>query len=409
MQIKKIISNLGFLIIVATAAGIVAGILLGEDAQIFAPLGELFILLIKMLVIPLVAVSVISGAASLGGTRSAGKLGIATFVYYLATTAIAVSIGLIFGELFKPGSGLDITTVEHMFSQAEAVEGGTPGFWETIFGIIPENPFSSFVEGNILQVLFFCLFLGFGIASLSSEKKDFMLNIFNGLTEALIWMVKIVMYTAPIGVFGLMASAVGTFGYEILELVLKLLFIYIAAIVTHGLFVYTGILKVFTQMPLKKFFSKMYKPQLVALSTASSMATLPVNFEVCEEELGVSKETASFVLPLGATINMDGNAIYYALAAIFFAQLFGIDLSATQYAAIILTATVGSIGQAGVPGPTLLVVAVLLAANIPIIGLPLLYAVDRIFDMIRTSLNITGDAVCAIVVDKLNYKTDENL
>ena len=156
-----------------------------------------------------------------------------------------------------------------------------------------------------------------------------------------------------------------------------------------------------SKMPLKQFFSKIYKAQIVALSTSSSMATLPVNFEVCEEELGVSKETSSFVLPLGATINMDGNAIYYALAAVFFAQLFGLDLGIVQYLAIIFTATVGSIGQAGVPGPSLLVVAVLVAADIPIIGLPLLYAVDRIFDMIRTALNITGDATCAVVVDQI--------
>ncbi|SQB91573.1 proton/glutamate symporter [Clostridium tetanomorphum] len=154
-------------------------------------------------------------------------------------------------------------------------------------------------------------------------------------------------------------------------------------------------------MSLKKFWSNIYKPELVALSTASSMATLPINMEVCEKDLGISKETSSFVLPLGATINMDGNAIYYALVSCFFAQMFGINLGIPQYVAIILTATIGSIGQAGVPGPTLLVVAVLLSANIPVVGLPILFGVDRIFDMLRTSVNITGDASCAIIVDGL--------
>ena len=153
-------------------------------------------------------------------------------------------------------------------------------------------------------------------------------------------------------------------------------------------------------MSIKKFFAKISKAQLVALSTSSSLATLPVNFEVCEEELGVSKETSSFVLPLGATINMDGNAIYFALASVFFAQIFGIDLTFGHYLAIIFTATIGSIGEAGVPGPSFLVVAVLVAADIPLAGIPLLYAVDRIFDMIRTALNITGDATCAIIVDQ---------
>ena len=400
---KNIFLNLGFQILLAMVIGITIGAIWGEGANIFAPLGELFIQLIKMLVIPLVAVSVISGAASLGGTRSAGKIGIMTFIFYLSTTIVAVSLGLIFGELFQPGIGLDVEMVKHMFSAEQAGEGVTPGFWEIVFGIIPENPFDAFVSGNILQVLFFCLFLGLGISSLSKDKKEFLLKNFNYLTEALIWMIKIVMWVAPVGVFGLMASAVGTFGYEILGMVVKLLIIYIIVILLHGYGFYPLVLKVLSKMPLKQFFSKIYKAQVVALSTSSSMATLPVNFEVCEEELGVSKETSSFVLPLGATINMDGNAIYYALAAIFFAQLFGIDLGIIQYLAIIFTATVGSIGQAGVPGPSLLIVAVLIAADIPIIGLPLLYAVDRIFDMIRTALNITGDATCAVVVDQIEH------
>lgn len=398
---KNIFLNLGFQILLAMILGIIVGAIWGEGANIFAPLGELFIQLIKMLVIPLVAVSVISGAASLGGTRSAGKIGVMTFVFYLSTTIIAVIFGLTFGEIFKPGVGLDVELVKHMFSAEQAGSGATPGFWDIIFGIIPENPFNAFVSGNILQVLFFCLFLGLGISSLSKEKKEFLLKNFNYLTEALIWMIKIVMWVAPIGVFGLMASAVGTFGYEILGMVIKLLIIYIFVILLHGYGFYPLLLKLFSKMPVRRFLTRIYKAQVVALSTASSMATLPVNFEVCEEELGVSKETSSFVLPLGATINMDGNAIYYALAAVFFAQLFGIHLGVFQYLAIIFTATVGSIGQAGVPGPSLLVVAVLVAANIPIIGLPLLYAVDRLFDMIRTALNITGDAACAVIIDQI--------
>ena len=402
-KIKSLFLNLGFQILLAMVIGIIVGAIWGEGANIFAPLGELFIQLIKMLVIPLVAVSVISGAASLGGTRSAGKIGVWTFVFYLSTTIMAVSLGLVFGELFQPGAGLDVAMVKHMFSAEQAGSGATPGFWEIVFGIIPENPFDAFVSGNILQVLFFCLFLGLGISSLNKDKKEFLLKNFNYLTEALIWMIKIVMWVAPIGVFGLMASAVGTFGYDILGMVIKLLVIYIIVILIHGYGFYPLVLKMLSKMPLKRFFSKIYKAQIVALSTSSSMATLPVNFEVCEEELGVSKETSSFVLPLGATINMDGNAIYYALAAVFFAQLFGIDLSIVQYLAIIFTATVGSIGQAGVPGPSLLVVAVLVAADIPIIGLPLLYAVDRIFDMIRTALNITGDAACAVIIDQIKH------
>ncbi|MCG8531820.1 MAG: dicarboxylate/amino acid:cation symporter, partial [Desulfovibrionales bacterium] len=401
---KNLLGNLGVQILIAMVLGILAGRVMGGNAVMFQPMGDVFISLIKMLVIPLVAVSVTSGAASLGNAKSAGKLGISTFVYYLGTTAVAVTIGLTFGELFHPGTGLDISQVQQWFSQEKAGKAIPPEFWHLILSLIPTNPIKAFTEGNILQTLFFCLFLGIGIGTLAEEKKAFLLKLFNTLTEALIWMIKIVMLVAPLGVFALMASATGTFGYDILALVVKLLVVYIGAILLHGFGFYPLVLKLFSKMPVGKFLSKIYKPQVVALSTASSMATLPMTFETCEQELGVSKETSSFVLPLGATINMDGNAIYYALAAVFFAQIFGIELTMTSYIAIIFTATIGSIGQAGVPGPSLLVVAVLVSAGIPIEGLPLLYAVDRIFDMIRTALNITGDATCAVIVDRFAAK-----
>jgi len=357
-----------------------------------------------MVVIPLVAFSIVGGAASIGNSKSAGKVGFTTFAYYLGTTAFAVILGLLFGEIFKPGLGIDLARIQDLFSLEYADKGNIPGFFETIKGIIPTNPIESLVSGNMLQILFFCLFLGFGISSLQKDSKDAVLKVVNGIADALVYVILKVMYLAPIGVFGLMADAVGTFGYDILGLVIKLLIIYTIALLIHTFVVYGSAVKILGKMSPKKFFSKIYKAQIVALSTSSSMATLPVTTEICEDELGVSKETTSFVLPLGATINMDGNAIYYALAACFFAQLFGIELGLTQYIAIIFTATVGSIGQAGVPGPSLLVAAVLLAAGIPVEGLPLLFGVDRLFDMLRTSVNITGDASCAVIVDKIAYE-----
>lgn len=397
----KIIKGLGIQIVIAMILGIIVGILMKDSAQMFSPLGDIFISLIKMLVVPLVAFSVIGGASSIGDAGRAGKVGIVTFLYYMGTTVIAVVLGLLFGEMFGPGNGLDLSSVKHLFSVANAGSGETPSFWETILGIIPVNPIKSFTDGNILQILFFCLFLGFGISSLQTDKRESILSFVNSVTDAMIWMIKKVMIVAPIGVFGLMASSVGTFGYDVLLPIVKLFFVYLLVILLHGFGVYPILLKLFSKVSIKEFYKKMSRPQLVALSTSSSMATLPITFETCEEELGVKKSTCSFVLPLGATINMDGNAIYYALCAVFFAQFFGIDLTLGQYIAIIVTATVGSIGQAGVPGPSLLVVAVLLSAGIPIEGLPLLYAADRIFDMIRTALNITGDASCAVIVDGL--------
>ena len=215
------------------------------------------------------------------------------------------------------------------------------------------------------------------------------------------------MKIAPIGVFGLMAEAVGTFGFSALMVVFKLFLVFIAAILVFGFVVYPLLVQLFTKTSAKSFLVAMKKPQAVALSTASSMATLPVTMNTVENELGVRNATASFVLPLGATINMSGNAIYYGLVAVFFAQLFNIDLSMGAYVAIILTSTLGAVGQAGVPGPSFLVVAVLLAAGIPIEGLPLLFALDRIFDMIRTALNITGDAACAVIIDNIAIEASD--
>ncbi len=392
--------NLGTWIIFAMFAGIVAGVLMGQSAELFRPLGELFIRLIRMLVVPLVAFSIILGASSLGDARSAGKAGILTFVYYLTTTAFAVVLGLIAGSVFEPGKGLEVAQIQMMFSDEYAQRGATPGFWDTVLGFVPVNPFEALGEGNILQVLFFSLFFGFGLSRISHEKKAAVISLVSTVNDVLIWMIMKVMWTAPIGVFALMADAVGTFGWDILALVLKLLLVYVAVLLAQTFGVYPSMVKIFSKMSPLHFLKKISKAQIVALSTSSSMATLPVTMKVCEHELDVSKETTSFVLPLGATINMDGNAIYYALAALFFAQLFGIELGMAQYVAIILTATLGSIGQAGVPGPTLLVVAVLLAADIPIIGLPLLFGVDRIFDMLRTAVNITGDASCAVIVNE---------
>jgi Na+/H+-dicarboxylate symporter len=274
--------------------------------------------------------------------------------------------------------------------------------------MIPTNVFSALNEANILQILVFCMFLGIALAKQPRERAKPLVDGLNTLVDAFVWMINKVMLIAPIGVFGLMADAIGTYGFDVLTLVLKLFVVYIAAILIFGFVVYPLLIAFFSNTPVRKYFSAMKKPQIVAFSTASSMATLPVNMETCERDLKVTNATASFVLPLGATINMSGNAIYYGLVAIFFAQVYNIDLSMGAWAAIIVTSTLGAIGQAGVPGPSFLVVAVLLAAGIPIEGLPLLFALDRLFDMIRTALNITGDAACAIIVDRYSPDYDPN-
>ena len=405
---KGILSNIGTQVVIAMLIGALVGAYMGESAAMFAPLGAIFIHLIKMLVIPLVAVAIITGAANLGDSPAAGKIGITTFIFFMLTSALAVALAIFMGEVFTPGVGGDLSSMQGLFSNEYADKGAVPGLSQTILGMIPTNVFQSLNDANILQILVFCLFLGIALSKVENTRRQPLINMLNGLVDAFVWMINVVMRVAPIGVFGLMAEAVGTFGFDVLTTVMKLFIVYVAAILIFAFAVYPLLVKLFSDVPMGRFISAMKRPQAVALSTASSMATLPVTMQTVEKELNISNSTASFVLPLGATINMSGNAIYYGLVAVFFAQVFHVDLGIAAYTAIVFTATIGAIGQAGVPGPSFLVVAVLLAAGIPIEGLPLLFALDRIFDMIRTALNITGDAACAVIVDKFNPESQVN-
>lgn len=386
---------------VSMVVGIVVGIYMGEEASVFAPLGTLFIQLIKMLVVPLVAVSIISGAATLGGSRSAGKIGFVSIGYILFSTVVSVVLAILAGVVFQPGTGLNYENIANISTSATSTQNAQPdmSFWGIVLGMIPENPIEAFANGNILQIILFGLFIGFGISAITEDKRTKVVNGLNYILEALIWCITKVMYVAPIGVFGLMADATGTFGFDILVKVSNLLWVNLIVVLIMALLIYPASIVFLSKVDIKLFFQKMFRPQIIAFSTASSMATLPVTMDACDR-MNISKEVSGFVIPLGVTINMTGNAIYYTLVALFFAQLYGIELGIAQYVAITITASLGSIGQAGVPGPTLMVVAVLAAAGIPLEGLPLLYALDRIFDMIRTILNITGDAVTAAITDK---------
>lgn len=408
IMIKKIFQNLGFWILVAMVAGIAVGAVMGDAASALAPLGTLFIQLIKMLVVPLVVVSIISGAAALGGSRSAGKIGAVSIGFIMVTTVISIIIAIVAGNVFQPGSGLSNDSVSAIMAQASSADYEKPEmtFWGTIIDMIPANPIKALVDGNILQIILFGLFLGFGIAAIEEQKRSKVINGLNYILEALIWCIGKVMLVAPIGVFGLMADATGTFGFDILLKVANLFWVDLLAVFVMALVVYPALLALFSRVKVGNFFRAMARPQIIAFSTASSMATLPVTLGACDN-LRISKQTSGFVIPLGATINMTGNAIYYTLVALFFAQFYGIELGLAQYVAITITASLGSIGQAGVPGPTLMVVAVLAAAGIPIEGLPMLYALDRLFDMVRTVLNITGDVACAAVTDRLAGVNEE--
>ncbi len=395
---KKVSSST--LILLAMVAGIVAGFFLGEKGAIFAPLGDIFILLIKMVIIPLIFFSIVSGAAALGKTKSAGKVGIITIAYYMGTSAVSVVLGLLAGSIFKPGLGVKIPESLMTDASKYAANAEIAGFWETIKGIIPENPMDSLVSGNILQILFFALFFGIAVSVMSEEKQKPLLTLLDTINEGLIWMIKKILVIAPIGVFGLMVNAIAQFGLDIMVLVLALFVVFTGTLGLIHFGMIPALAMVFGGMHPLKFLSGMKDTQILAFASASSMATLPVNKKDCEA-LGVKPEVSSFVLPLGATINMNGNAMLYALTAVFFAQLFGIELGMPQYVAIVLTSVLGAIGTAGVPGPALLVVAVLVAAGIPLAGLPLIFGVDRLFDMMRTSTNVLGDASCAVIINRV--------
>ena len=401
---KNAIGNLGLWIIGATIAGAITGLVMGESAKALAPIGDLFMTLIKMIVVPMVFFSLVGGAASLGNSRSAGKIGVVTFAYYGITTAVAVALGIIASELFTPGAGINMQSISGAaididMSQSHSI----PGFWETVIGFVPVNPFAALVEGNILQTIVCALFVGFGLSVLEEEKKEFMKKFFNFFTEIFIKIMMAIMYVAPVGVFALMADATGTFGYDMLVKILYLIILYVAVLAVVPFVMIGGTVAMFCEKAAcSQLLKSVWKCQVFAFSTASSMATLPLNMKTCRDEFGLNQGTVSFALPLGATINMNGNAAYYAMAACFIAQMYGVELSASQYIAIIITSTLGAVGQAGVPGPTLLVVAVLVSAGIPIDALPILFGVDRIFDMLRTAVNITGDAACATIVDRFN-------
>lgn len=401
---KKLTSSIAILI--AMIAGIIFGWIFKEKAVIVEPLGKLFLKLLSMVIIPLVFFNITLGAISLGKTKSAGKVGFLTLGYYLLTSCVCVIIGIVSGIIFKPGLGISIPT--ELLASAITFESSknTAGFWDTVLNIIPNNPFQSLIEGNILQIIFFSLFLGLSISKLTKKQQQPIIDILESINNALIKMVEAILMVAPFGVFALMANSIALFGTDILISVLKLFLVFTLSLAFIHLGMLPGLVGLFTHVSPLKFLKATLPAQIFAFSTASSMATLPLTTEGCKK-LGVSNTTSSFVIPLGATINMNGNSMLYGLTAIFFSQVFNIPLGFEEYLAIVGTSVLGAVGTAGVPGPSLLVVAVLAAAHIPLTALPLILGIDRILDMMRTSTNILGDASCAVIMEEiLNPKID---
>ena len=395
--------HLSIKILIGLILGIIGGLIAGPTAVPWmkvwiAPIGTIFINLIKMVIVPVVLASIVAGVASIGDVKKLGRVGVKIMVFYLATTAFAVSIGLMFGTLMQPGKGLTIP------AGAKAASKMAPPLQDVLVNIIPSNPFVAMEKGDMLQIIVFAIFLGIGITMVGAKAKP-VEDFFNALAEVTYKIIDMIMSFAPFGVFALMMPVVAVNGPKVLlPLASVVAAMYIASIV-HAVVVYSGTVATLGGMSPVKFFKGIAPAMLVAFSTCSSGATLPVTMKCTQENLGVKKDVSSFCLPLGATVNMDGTAIYCGLAALFVAQAYGIELNAGQYMTIILTGTLASIGAAGVPGAGLIMLTlVLTSVGLPIEGVALIAGIDRVLDMARTTLNITGDAAGCVVVQNSENK-----
>ncbi len=397
--------NFTTLTLLALFAGIVTGIIIHgipssffKDAivveGVFYVVGNGFIRLLKMLVVPLVFVSLVSGTLAIGDVKKLGKLGSKTIGFYLVTTTVAIGIALVIGWLLKPGLNLDMTAFEvQEVTIAEPVPLTT-----TILNFIPENPIAAMANGDMIPIIVFAIFVGAAISTLGDKAKT-VTAFYNEFNDVMMAITMMVMKFAPLGVFCLVARTFSILGVDALAGLVKYLVSVFIALGIHCFIVYALLLFAFTKLSPSKFFKKYSPAMAFAFSTSSSNATIPISIETLDEKLGVSRNITSFTVPLGATINMDGTAIMQGIAVMFTAQAFGMTLTAGDFLTVIATATLASIGTAGVPGVGLVMLSlVLTSVGLPIEAIGIIMGVDRIVDMARTAVNVTGDAVCSTIL-----------
>jgi len=406
--------------------GLIAGLIWGIFASLtglqtftmdyIQPFGTIFIRMLQLVAIPLVIASLIVGITNLNDLTKLSRMGGKTIGIYMVTTVFAITIGLTVVNIFEPGKVLPEETRDSLFaSYQESIEGQEEAAVELlersplqfIVDIVPSNFFAAASDNaNMLQIVFVALIIGIGLMKIPKEKASILVNFFDALNDVIIRIVEMIMKIAPYGVFALIASVIVDLGgedlrgtLEILQALLVYVLVVLAGLLLHVAIVYTSLFKLFSNMSMWNFLRGIRPAQLLGFSTSSSLATLPLTMERVEKKLGVHEEVASFVLPVGATINMDGTSLYQAVAAVFIAQAVGIDLSLSQQLIIVITATLASIGTAGVPGAgIIMLVIVLQAVEVPVEGIALILGVDRILDMARTAVNITGDAAVSVAV-----------
>lgn len=390
-------------ILIGLVAGLVTGIVLGPNAGYIKPVGTLFINAIKMLIVPLIFSSLVVGVISMKDPKKMGRIGLKTLAFYLSTTAVAVTIGLTLGTFLQPGAGLNFEAVE------QTAPKEAPSIVDTLVNLVPSNPVGSFASGSVLQIIVFSIFFGLAI-NFAGEKAKPMANFFEAFAEVMYKLTAIIMEMAPYGVFALMAWVAGEYGLSVLLPLLRVILgVYVGCLI-HALLTYGGAIALLGRLNPIQFFKGILDAQAVAFTTTSSSGTLPATLSCSQKNLGVSKTVSSFVLPLGATINMDGTALYQGISALFVAQAYGVDLTFANYATIILTSTLASIGTAGVPGAGLIMLSLVLSSvGLPMEGVAIVAGIDRILDMARTTLNVTGDAMVSLLIAKSENELDVNV
>ncbi|MBG91320.1 MAG: dicarboxylate/amino acid:cation symporter [Actinobacteria bacterium] len=383
--------------------GVIVGQLFPNFASMIKPIGDLFINGIKMLIVPLIFSSLLVGVCGMKDPQKMGRVGLKTFSLYLLTTAVAITIGLGIGTLMKPGVGVELGNASEM-RRAEPQP-----FSQTLINVIPKNPIKAAADTQVLQIIVFALLFGIAL-NLSKEKGEPVIKFFDGVAEGMYKLTAIVMEFAPYGVFALMAFVASNYGLAILLPLVKVLVGVYLGCVIHAFFTIGGTLMFVARLNPIRFFKGIIDAMAVGYTTASSSGTLPITLRCAQQNLGVSNSVSSFVLPLGATINMDGTAMYQGVAALFIAQAYGIDLTLGNYVTIILTSTLASIGSAGVPGAGLIMLTLVLnAVGLPVEGIAIIAGIDRILDMARTTINIIGDCMVTVLIAKSEEELDENI
>lgn len=384
---------------IGMALGIAAGMLFPDMGSTFKPLGQLFINLIRMVVVPLVLCTIVAGSASVGDINKLGRVASKTLIYYFGTTAVAVVLGLVFANIFNPGEGLNIAT-----EGLKAKSATPPKMVDVFLNIIPLNPIDAMGKGNMLQVIFFAMLFGFGLSAVGERGKT-VYAFFDGAAETMIKVTNMVMIYAPVGVFGLIAFTVSKHGADVLLPLIKVIGVMYVACLVHVLVCYLPLVRV-SGITVGHFFKLLSAPLMIAFTTCSSAAALATNLIQCQK-LGASKPVASFSLPLGNTINMDGTAVYMGVVAIFVAEIYGIPMPFDKQFQVLATGILASIGSVGVPGAGLIMSTIVFTqVGIPLEGIAIIAGIDRVMDMARTTMNVLGDATGAIVVSKWEGELD---